>query len=108
MSDAGLWSAWGLWMAVAGVIVLVAAGLLITIWLTARSILAHAGRALAAAEAIRENTQPIWALQTTNEVAAGLLASVEGIEAKASALVVALADPANAGQAAGAAGRTRP
>lgn len=108
MSDAGLWNAWGLWMAVAGAIVLVAAGLLITIWLTARSILAHAGRALAAAEKIRENTQPIWALQTTNEVAEGLLAAVEGIEAKASALVVALADPASAAHAGQGAGRARP
>lgn len=96
--DAELWASWGTWMAVAGVIVLVAAGLLITIWLTARSILAHAGRALAAAEEIRKNTQPIWALQTTNEAAAELLAAVEGLEAKAQALVAALANPAGAAQ----------
>lgn len=94
MTDSELWSSWTMWMAVAGVIVLVAAGLLITIWLTARGIRTHAGRALAAAEEIRKNTQPIWALQTTNEAAGELLAAVEAIEEKASALVVALANPA--------------
>ena len=82
--------AWGLWMAVAGVVVLVAAGLLIAIWLTARSIHAHALRALRAAEAIRVNTLPIWELQTTNEVAEGILATVQSIETKANKLVRAL------------------
>ena len=38
MTSADLWAAWRLWMLVASAIVLVAAGLLITIWLTARSI----------------------------------------------------------------------
>ena len=42
MTNADLWAAWRLWMLVASVIVLVAAGLLITIWLTARSIASHA------------------------------------------------------------------
>ncbi|MBA3404929.1 MAG: hypothetical protein H0U13_09645, partial [Gemmatimonadaceae bacterium] len=69
MTDTELWRAWGLWMALAVVVILIAAVLLVTIWLTARSILAHARRALAAAEKIRESTMPIWALQTTNEVA---------------------------------------
>lgn len=101
MNDAGLWSAWGFWMVIAGAIVLVAAALLVTIWLAARGIRKHAGRALAAAEEIRANTQPIWELQTTNEAAAELLATVEAIEAKAALLAGALAHPASAARAAG-------
>ena len=69
MTSAELWAAWRLWMVVAVVIILLAAALLITIWLTARSIAAHASRALKAVETIRDNTRVIWALQTTNEVA---------------------------------------
>jgi len=83
-------------MALAVVVILIAAVLLITIWLTARSILAHARRALAAAEKIRESTMPIWALQTTNEVAGGLLETVQSIEAKGGALVAAIESHAGA------------
>ena len=90
MSSADAWAAWGVWMAVAGLIVLVAAALLVTIWLTARSIVAHATRALRAAEAIRANTQPIWELETTNEVAEQLRDTVREIETKTSAVVEAL------------------
>ncbi|MGI9089563.1 MAG: hypothetical protein ACR2GG_00510 [Gemmatimonadaceae bacterium] len=103
MTDADLWAAWRIWMAVAIVVVLVAAALLITIWLTARSILAHAHRALAAAEKIRTNTAPIWALQTTNEVAGGLLETVQSIEAKGGKLVEALESTAGASGGGGAA-----
>lgn len=90
MSDADLWAAWRFWMVVATLIVLVAAGLLVTIWLTARSILAHAGRALRAAERIRVSTLPIWELQTSQEAADQLLATVRSIETKGGALVAAL------------------
>lgn len=81
---------WGLWMGVAGAIIAIAAGLLIAIWLTARAIYAHALRALKAAEAIRVNTNPIWELQSTNEVAVQLLATVQAIEGKGGALARAL------------------
>ena len=97
MTDAELWAAWRLWMLIAAAVVVVAAALLVTIWLTARSIFAHARRALAAAEDIRQNTLPIWTLQTSNEVAEGLLATVEQIEAKATALADALESHAAAG-----------
>src|SRR5947209_135375 len=69
MTSADLWAAWRLWMLVAAAIIAVAAALLVTIWLTARSIAVHATHALKAAEAIRNNTRVIWELQTTNEVA---------------------------------------
>jgi hypothetical protein len=97
VSSADLWAAWRLWMLVASAIVLVAAGLLITIWLTARSIVAHATRALRAAEAIRDGTKAIWELQTTNEVAGQIRDAVCDIEAKAAKLVEALHGQAAAG-----------
>jgi hypothetical protein len=97
MTDADLWAAWRVWMLVASVVILVAAALLVTIWLTARSIAAHARRAVVALEAIRESTQVIWALQTTNEVAGDLGDTVRDIEAKATALVEALQSHAAAG-----------
>ena len=97
MTDAELWAAWRFWMLVAAVVIVVAAALLVTIWLTARSIAAHARRALAAAEAIRDNTRAIWELQTTNEVAEELRDTVRAIETKAAALVEALESHAPAG-----------
>ncbi len=90
MTNADLWAAWRLWMVVATVIILIAASLLITIWLTARSIAGHATRALKAVEAIRDNTRVIWELQTTNEVAEQIRDTVCDIEAKSQKLVEAL------------------
>ena len=90
MTDAQLWSAWQLWMGVATVVILIAASLLIIIWLTARRILADAVRALNAVEAIRVQTQPIWALEETNQIAEDLLETVQAIEAKGGALAGAL------------------
>ena len=91
MTDADLWTAWRLWMGVATLVVLIAAGLLITIWLTARKILTDAVRALNAAQAIRAQTQPLWGLQQTNEVAGEILDAVTAIEKKATLLADALA-----------------
>ena len=91
MTDADLWAAWRLWMGVAAVVVLLAASLLITIWLTARRILANAVRARDAAEGIRVNTQPIWGLEETNAVAEEILETVQAIEKKGGALAGALA-----------------
>ena len=90
MTSAELWAAWRLWMLVGGAVVLVAATLLVTIWLTARSVAAHAARALRAAETIRDSTRAIWELETTNEVAEQLRDTVRDIETKATALVEAL------------------
>jgi len=96
MTSADLWASWRLWMLVATVIIAVAAALLVTIWLTARSIAAHATRALRAAEAIRDNTRVIWQLQTTNEVAEQIRDTVCEIESKAAKLIDALQNPAAA------------
>jgi hypothetical protein len=90
MTDAELWSWWRLWMAVATLVVLIAATLLVIIWLTAQRILSDAKRALRAAEAIRAQTQPIWGLQVTNEVAEDILVTVQAIEKKGGLLAQAL------------------
>jgi hypothetical protein len=100
MTSAELWAAWRLWMMVATVVILIAASLLITIWLTAQSIRGHATRALKAVEAIRDNTRVIWELQTTNEVAEQIRDTVCDVETKSQKLVDALH-----GQAAGTGGR---
>ena len=96
MSDAELWRAWRLWMIVAALIIVVAAVLLIMIWRTARGIHVEALRALRAAEKIRENTNIIWAVETTNEVGAEMLATVQSIEQKGGALAAALESHAGA------------
>lgn len=90
MSDAELWAAWRFWMIVATAVVLVAAGLLVTVLITARRILAEAVRALQAVEVIRQTTQPVWELQTTNQVAEQILQTVTSIERTGGALVRAL------------------
>ena len=96
MSDADLWAAWRMWMVLAVVVILVAAVLLIMIWRTARGIHAEAVRALTAAERIRVNTMPIWALKTTNEVAGQMLTTVQSIEQNGGALAAALESHAGA------------
>jgi type II secretory pathway pseudopilin PulG len=96
MTSGDLWASWRLWMLVATVIIAVAAALLVTIWLTARSIAAHARRALRAAQAIRDNTRVIWQLQTTNEVSEQIRDTVCEIESKATKLIDALQNPAAA------------
>lgn len=96
MTDAELWSAWRMWMALAAAIIVVAAVLLIMIWRTARGIHAEALRALGAAEQIRASTNPIWALETTNDVAGTMLKTVQRIEQKGGALAAALESHAGA------------
>lgn len=96
MSDAELWHAWELWMALAAVVILIAAVLLIMIWRTARGIYAEALRALRAAEKIKANTDPIWALAATNDMAGQMLATVQHIEKTGGALASALESHAGA------------
>ena len=96
MTDDQVWATWRLWLIVAALVVVIAATLLITIWVTARGIYAHAVRALTAAQKIQAQTAPIWALETSNEVAQGLLDTVQSIEKKGAALAEALESHARA------------
>jgi len=96
MTDAELLASWRLWVGLAVVIILVAAVLLTIIWRVALGIHREALRALTAAEMIRVNTMPIWALATTNEVASGLLQTVQHIEQTGGTLAAALESHAGA------------
>ena len=80
MPDAELYTIWYWSLAVAGVVVLLAAALLIGILLVARRILSNARQALEAAEAIAEETKVIWELESTNRTAEEILATAESIE----------------------------
>jgi len=93
MTDADLFRLWYLWLAIGGAIVVIAASLLVTIWLTARGIEREARRALVAVERIRTSTQPIWALDSTNHVADDLLAAARDLEAHGAMIASALGGP---------------
>jgi flagellar basal body-associated protein FliL len=96
VTETELWAAWRIWMLVAGLVVLIAAALLVTIWLTARSIVAEASRALRAAAEIRDRTASIWELETTNGVAEGVLETVRRIESTGARLASELESHAGA------------
>ena len=83
---------WFLWLGVAGVIVVAAAALLITILMLARQIAALAAVGITVVEQIEQNTKPIWQLNATNHVAAQLLGGAQAIEANAGAIVGALTE----------------
>ena len=91
MTDAQLLSTWYMSPAVAAVLLLVAAGLLIGIWLAARRILRLALAALALVEEIKANTQSIWSLKETNEEATKILEAAESIRDHGALVAGALA-----------------
>ncbi len=90
MTDPELYVIWGWSLVVAAVVVLLAAALLIAILLVARRILAHAGQALEAAEAIAEDTKIIWALDDTNRLAEEVLEAATHIEERGGHIAGAL------------------
>lgn len=83
MSDATLYTVWGICLGITAVVVLLVAALLLLILKAARDIRTNAVRCLNAVEQIAVNTQPIWALQETNRVADGLLERAQSIEGHA-------------------------
>lgn len=87
MDDATLYNEWFIGLGLAGVVVLIAAVLLLLIWLAARRILKLAKAALGIVVTIRQNTNSIWSLQQTNEVAGNIL--IEAGEIKSHAGLVA-------------------
>ncbi len=90
MTDPDLYSLWTLALVLAGLVVVIAAGLLIGVWMAARRVRRLAVVALAVVEQIKANTASVWALDDTNEVAAGLLHEAESILAHAGAVAHAL------------------
>ncbi len=87
---AGLYTVWTICLVVAVVVILLAAALLVAILLVARSLVAHGLQALAAADAIAEDTKVIWALADTNIVAGEILSTAESIEAHGGRIAGAL------------------
>ena len=90
MDEATLYSKFYIGLAIAVVIILAAAVLLILVWRAAQRILRLASAALGIVTQIKENTNSIWGLQTTNEVATDILNEAEAIEAHAGLVAQAL------------------
>tara|TARA_B100000497_G_C7685583_1_gene415426 strand:+ start:2084 stop:2368 length:285 start_codon:yes stop_codon:yes gene_type:complete len=90
MDEATLYTNFYIGLAIAVVIILVAAVLLILVWTSARRILKLATAALGLVVQIKENTNSIWGLQTTNEVATDILNGAEAIETHAGMVAQAL------------------
>ncbi len=90
MDDAALFSNWYIGLAIAVVIILAAAVLLLLVWSAARRILRLATTALELVVTIKENTNSIWGLQTTNEVAVGIMNKAGEIETHAGMVAEAL------------------
>jgi hypothetical protein len=80
MNDAAYYNQFYIGVAIAGAIVVIAAILLIMIWMAARRILKLATAALSLVIKIKENTMSIWGLLETNHKAVNILSEAETIE----------------------------
>lgn len=92
MTDQDLFFYWYIGLAIAAVVVVIAAVLLLAVFATARSIDRGAKAALDMVKQIRDNTQVIWALEDTNNVARKLLGGAESILFHAGEIVHAQQD----------------
>jgi len=90
MDEATLYSNFYIGLAIAVVIIIAAAALLVMVWFAARRILRLATAALGLVTQIKENTNSIWGLQTTNKVAVDILEGAEAIESHAGLVAEAL------------------
>lgn len=73
MNDTALYESWFLWLGVATVLIIAAASLLLLVNAAAKRILKLALTALGLVVEIKKNTESIWELQQTNEVAGKIL-----------------------------------
>ncbi len=90
MEDSELYNEWLIGLAIVSVIVLIAALLLILIWLAAKRILRLAGVALEVVKEIQNNTNSIWELEKTNAVAQSIQTEAKAIEDHATLVAEAL------------------
>ena len=90
MDEATVYQNFYLWLGVATILIIAAAALLIMVWMAARRILRLATAALGIVEQIRANTNSIWGLQETNEVACDILEGAKAIETHAGMVVEAM------------------
>lgn len=89
MTDQDLLTAWIIGLIITGIIVVIAAALLLAVLAAARRILDLARAALGLVTQIRTNTQIIWKLEDTNNVARQLLGGAESILGHAGQIVAA-------------------
>jgi len=90
MDEATLYSNWYLGLGIAVVLIVAAAALLILVWFAARRILRLATAALGLVVQIKENTNSVWGLEQTNEVAVDILEGAKAIETHAGMVAEAL------------------
>lgn len=90
MNDAQYYNEFYIALAIAGAIVVIAATLLILIWIAAKRILKLAGAALDIVIRIKQNTLSIWELQNTNHIAVDILNEADTILGNAGAVATAL------------------
>lgn len=90
MEDETLFNEWLIGLVLVSLIVVIAAVLLILVFLAAKRILRLAGAALEIVTQIKNNTQSIWELETTNKVAVDIQNEAEAIEAHATLVAEAL------------------
>ena len=90
MSDQLVLTYWLIGLGVFALVILIAAALLITILVTARSIERGATVALGVVKQIRQNTDVIWKLKDTNAVAYQLLGGANAILKDAGEIATAL------------------
>lgn len=90
MNDAAYYKEFYIALAIAGAIVVIAATLLILIWIAAKRILKLAGAALGIVINIKQNTMSIWELQNTNHKAVDILNEADTILSNAGAVATAL------------------
>ncbi|MGI8581497.1 MAG: hypothetical protein ACR2KX_04860 [Chitinophagaceae bacterium] len=86
MNDAEYYREFYIALAIAGAIVVIAATLLILIWVAARRILKLANAALGIVVNIKQNTISIWELQNTNHKAIDILNEADTILGSAGAV----------------------
>ncbi len=89
MNDAGYYKEFYIALAIAGAIVVIAALLLILIWIAAKRILKLANAALGIVVNIKQNTLSIWELQNTNHTAIDILNEADTILGSAGAVAQA-------------------
>jgi hypothetical protein len=89
MNDAQYYKEFYIALAIAGAIVVIAALLLILIWIAARRILKLANAALGIVVNIKQNTLSIWELQNTNHKAVDILNEADTILGSAGAVAQA-------------------
>lgn len=90
MENTELINQWWIGLAIVGAIVVIAAVLLILIWLAAKRILKLAGVALDVVKEIENNTNSIWVLAETNNVAVSIKTGAKAIEDHATLVAKAL------------------